>query len=100
MPSRVMIIGLDGVPDVRPGDDLAALIESARIVRMDRGIIIAETHHGFICANAGVDASNVAGEEAVCLLPLDPDASAARLRAALRERTGVDAPVIISDTFG
>jgi coenzyme F420-0:L-glutamate ligase/coenzyme F420-1:gamma-L-glutamate ligase len=76
------------------------LREARRIVRMDRGVLIAETRHGFICANAGVDASNVAGAEAVCLLPLDPDASAARLRAALRERTGVDAPVIISDSFG
>ena len=76
------------------------LRESRRIVRMERGLVIAETSHGFVCANAGVDASNVAGKEAVCLLPLDPDASAARLRAALRERTGVDAPVIISDSFG
>ena len=163
MPSQVSIIGLDGIPDVRPGDDLAALIlagveasgealrdgdllvvthkvvskaegrvvdlrtvepselarrhaaafdrdprhiemvlcESRRIVRMDRGIIIAETYHGFICANAGVDASNVAGtDEAVCLLPRDPDASAAALRAALRAGTGVDVPVVISDSFG
>ena len=163
MPSRVTVIGLDGVPDVRPGDDLAALIEaalaasgealqdgdllvvthkivskaegrvvelatvetsdlarrhaaryerdprhievvlreSARIVRMDRGIIIAETYHGFICANAGVDASNVTGtDEAVCLLPRDPDASAAALREALRAGAGEDVPVVISDSFG
>src|SRR6185437_6373774 len=53
------------------------LRESKRIVRMDRGIIIAETRHGFICANAGVDASNVDGREVVCLQPVDPDASAA-----------------------
>jgi coenzyme F420-0:L-glutamate ligase/coenzyme F420-1:gamma-L-glutamate ligase len=59
------------------------LRESKRIVRMDRGIIISETHHGFVCANAGVDASNVPGDETVCLLPLDPDASARRLRDAL-----------------
>jgi coenzyme F420-0:L-glutamate ligase/coenzyme F420-1:gamma-L-glutamate ligase len=75
------------------------LRESARIVRMDRGLIIAETAHGFICANAGVDASNIAGDT-VCLLPRDPDASAATLRAALRERVGLDLPVVISDSFG
>ena len=75
------------------------LRESARIVRMERGIIICETRHGLICANAGVDASNVA-KETVCLLPRDPDASAARIRAGLRERTGADVAVIISDSFG
>ncbi|MGI8687187.1 MAG: coenzyme F420-0:L-glutamate ligase [Thermomicrobiales bacterium] len=75
------------------------LRESVRIVRMERGILICETRHGFICANAAVDASNVAGET-VCLLPRDPDASAARIRAVLRERTGTDVAVIISDTFG
>lgn len=75
------------------------LRESARIVRMERGIIICETHHGLICANAGVDASNVA-PETVCLLPRDPDASAARIRAGLKERTGATVAVIVSDTFG
>jgi len=75
------------------------LRESVRIVRMERGIIISETRHGLICANAAVDASNVAGET-VCLLPRDPDASAARIRAGLRERTGADVAVIISDSFG
>ncbi|CAN5750070.1 coenzyme F420-0:L-glutamate ligase [soil metagenome] len=76
------------------------LRETRRIVRMDRGIIISETHHGFVCANAGVDASNVPGDETVCLLPLDPDASAARLRHSLAAYTGVDPAVIISDSFG
>lgn len=76
------------------------LHESKRVVRMDRGILIAETHHGFICANAGVDASNVPGEEVVCLLPRDPDASARRLREALAERVGVRVPVIVTDSFG
>lgn len=161
MPPRVTITGLDGVPEVHPGDDLATLVldavaasgetlrdgdllvvthkivskaenqlidlravtpsdlarrhaerwgkdprqieivlrEAARIVRMQHGLIIAETHHGFVCANAAVDASNVASEF-VCLLPNDPDASAARLRADLRERTGLDLPIIISDSFG
>jgi coenzyme F420-0:L-glutamate ligase/coenzyme F420-1:gamma-L-glutamate ligase len=76
------------------------LRESARIVRMDRGIIISQTRHGFVCANAGVDASNVAGEDVVCLLPRDPDASAAGLRAALGRATGADLAVIITDSFG
>ena len=76
------------------------LRESRRIVRMERGLIIAETHHGFVCANAGVDASNLPGDDRVCLLPVDPDASAARLREALAARTGSDLAVIISDSFG
>ena len=71
------------------------LRESRRIVKMDRGVLIADTHHGFVAANAGVDQSNVAGEDRVTLLPRDPDASACRLLAQL----GCGA-VIISDTFG
>jgi coenzyme F420-0:L-glutamate ligase / coenzyme F420-1:gamma-L-glutamate ligase len=158
---RIEIIGLDGVPEVRPGDDLAPMIldavaatgealrdgdllvvthkivskaegqlvdlrtvepsdlarrhaarwdkdprqievvlrEAARIVRMANGIIIAETRHGFVCANAAVDASNVESDF-VCLLPEDPDASAARLREGIRARAGLDIPIIISDSFG
>jgi coenzyme F420-0:L-glutamate ligase/coenzyme F420-1:gamma-L-glutamate ligase len=76
------------------------LRESRRIVRMERGLVIAETHHGFVCANAGVDASNVPGDDMVCLLPLDPDASAARLREALVTRMGSELAVIVSDSFG
>ena len=76
------------------------LRESRRIVRMERGVIISETHHGFVCANAGVDASNVPGEEVVCLLPLDPDASAARIRDALVARSGGDVAVVVSDSCG
>ena len=75
------------------------LQESKRIVRMDRGVLIAETRHGFTCANAAVDASNVA-PDTVCLLPLDPDASAAALREELSQRFGVAPGVIISDSFG
>ena len=159
---QLTITGITNIPEVRPGDDLAALIlvgcdasgvslangdvlvvtqkvvskaegrlvdlrsvepsdlairyaeawgkdprhievvlqESKRIVRMDRGIIISETQHGFVCANAGVDASNVPGEHVVALLPLDPDGSARRLRQEIREGTGQDVPVIISDSFG
>jgi coenzyme F420-0:L-glutamate ligase / coenzyme F420-1:gamma-L-glutamate ligase len=76
------------------------LRESKRLVKMDQRTIIAETHHGFVCAHAGVDESNVAGEEVVALLPVDADASAQRLRQDMRERTGVELAVIISDTFG
>ncbi len=76
------------------------LRESRRIVRMDRGIIISETHHGFVCANAGVDASNVPGDDVVCLLPLEPDASAAKLREKLAANAGGELAVIISDSFG
>ncbi len=148
-PAELRLLALGGIPEVRPGDDVAWLIgdaiersgtgleagdilvvthkivskaegrlvrlaeiepspvarrfaerygkdprqvevvlrESRRIVRMDRGVLIAETEHGLICANAGVDASNVA-PDTVCLLPLDPDASAARLRAEIGKRFG------------
>jgi coenzyme F420-0:L-glutamate ligase / coenzyme F420-1:gamma-L-glutamate ligase len=153
----VRVLPVEGIPEVRPGDDLAALVaeaadvraddivvvthkivskaegrlvdlrtvepsalakafaarhgkdprqievvlrESRRIVRMDRGLIISETHHGFVCANAGVDASNVPGDEVVCLLPVDPDASSARLRETLAQRAGSDLAVIVSDSFG
>ncbi len=157
--SGLEVLPVAGIPEVRPGDDLSALImraagdglragdvlvvthkivskaegrlvdlrrvepsalakgfaerygkdprqievvlrESRRIVRMDRGLIISETHHGFVCANAGVDASNVPNRETVCLLPLDPDASAARLRVTLTERLGFDLAVLVTDSFG
>jgi coenzyme F420-0:L-glutamate ligase/coenzyme F420-1:gamma-L-glutamate ligase len=159
--TEVRLIGLDGVPEVVPGDDVARLAieaaargvaladgdvlvvtqkiiskaegrlvdlatvepselaqrfaaawkkdarqvevvlrESARIVRMERGIIISQTHHGFVCANAGVDLSNVPGGQVACLLPRDPDGSARALREALRARLGVEVAVIISDSFG
>jgi coenzyme F420-0:L-glutamate ligase/coenzyme F420-1:gamma-L-glutamate ligase len=76
------------------------LRETKRVVKMAQRTIISETHHGFVCAHAGVDESNVAGEGTVALLPVDADASASRLRQGIRERTGVDLAVIISDTFG
>jgi coenzyme F420-0:L-glutamate ligase/coenzyme F420-1:gamma-L-glutamate ligase len=75
------------------------LSESKRIVRMERGVLISETEHGFVCANAGVDTSNVA-EGRVSLLPKDPNASARRIRAALEKAFGVGLAVIVSDTFG
>jgi len=73
--------------------------ESRRVVRMDRDILITETRHGFVCANAGVDASNVP-PGFVTVLPADPDASAERLCVALRTRFGCAVAVIVSDTFG
>ncbi|MPZ68128.1 MAG: coenzyme F420-0:L-glutamate ligase [Actinobacteria bacterium] len=132
------IVPVAGIPEVTPGDDLAALIvatgtqlrdgdvivvaqkivskaearivpgsdrrsaardESLRILRRSGDMIISETRHGFVCANAGVDASNVEGDH-VLLLPLDPDLSARRLRAALKHLTGADVAVIVADTFG
>lgn len=75
------------------------LQQSRRIVRSDH-VLIAETRHGFVCANAGVDHSNVPGEDVVTLLPRDPDQSAKKLADALRELTGKRVAVIISDTFG
>jgi coenzyme F420-0:L-glutamate ligase / coenzyme F420-1:gamma-L-glutamate ligase len=75
------------------------LRESKRIVRMDHGVIICETRHGLVCANAGVDASNVPGER-LMLLPVDPDASARRIREGIKRETGADVAVIVSDTFG
>ena len=78
------------------------LREAVRVVRMERGVIITETRHGFVCANGGIDASNVGPRsgDLVTLLPADPDASADAIRAAVRSRFGVDVPVIVSDSFG
>lgn len=78
------------------------LREARRVVRMANGVIITETPHGFICANGGIDASNVgpASGNVVTLLPSDPDASAAAIRAAITARLGHDLPVIVSDSFG
>lgn len=136
----ISITPLPGIPEVRPGDDLGALIadaagherleegdvlvvahkvvskaegrllpgsdrrvaalaESVRVLRRQKEMVISETRHGFVCANAGVDASNVEGDNVV-LLPLDPDLSARRLRARLENLLGVEVAVIVSDTFG
>src|SRR6476619_3787337 len=78
------------------------LREARRVVRMEHGVLITETRHGFICANGGVDASNVGPDsgQVVTLLPVDPDASAGRIRSAVRDRFGVDLAVIVSDSFG
>ena len=101
--------------DVEPGERARALAaehdkdpravqvvldESAEVLRAERGVLICETRHGFVCANAGVDASNAAGEDELVLLPEDPDASARALRARIAELRGVRPAVIVSDSFG
>jgi len=77
-----------------------ALRESRAIIRRKNGVLITETHHGFLCANSGVDISNVSGGSHALLLPEDPDRSAAKLRRALKKKMGHDIPVIITDSFG
>ncbi|MFN2586683.1 MAG: coenzyme F420-0:L-glutamate ligase [Actinomycetota bacterium] len=135
--TELRVAPVAGLPEIRPGDDLAALIaraadledgdvvvvtqkvvskaegrvvpesqrdeavagEARRVLRRSGDMVIAETGHGFVCANAGVDASNVPGD-GVVLLPLDPDLSARRIRSRLAALAGVDVAVIVSDTFG
>ena len=140
MTGRIEVLAVAGLPEVRPGDDLAALVagavdlvdgdvvvvtqkvvskaedrlvdidpevghrplverESVRILRRRGDLVIAETEHGFVCANAGVDLSNVEAGKAA-LLPVDSDRSARRIRDALRHRFSVDVAVVVSDTFG
>jgi coenzyme F420-0:L-glutamate ligase / coenzyme F420-1:gamma-L-glutamate ligase len=104
------VVSLDGVEPSEAARELAGdedprrleviLRESARIVRSRPPLVIAETRHGFVCASAGVDASNAAGPGTLVLLPLDPDASAARIRLGLLERAGRTVGVVVSDSFG
>lgn len=77
-----------------------ALRESRAVIRRKNGVLITETHHGFLCANSGVDVSNVNGGDHALLLPEDPDRSAANLRRELKKQTGLAIPVIITDSFG
>jgi coenzyme F420-0:L-glutamate ligase / coenzyme F420-1:gamma-L-glutamate ligase len=76
------------------------LDESEHVLRAERGVLICRTRHGFVCANAGVDTSNSAGAGSLVLLPRDPDGSARRIRARLRELTGANVAVLITDSFG
>jgi coenzyme F420-0:L-glutamate ligase/coenzyme F420-1:gamma-L-glutamate ligase len=144
MTNELRVVPVPGLPEVRPGDDLAGMVasaceaaiglhdgdvvvvtqkvvskaegrlvdidpetghrpiveaESVRILRRRGDLVIAETEHGFVCANAGVDLSNVEAGQAA-LLPEDPDRSARRIRDALTHRFGVEVAVIVSDTFG
>jgi coenzyme F420-0:L-glutamate ligase / coenzyme F420-1:gamma-L-glutamate ligase len=104
------VVSLDGVEPSEAARELAGvedprrleviLREAARIVRSRPPLVIAETRHGFVCASAGVDASNAAGPGTLVLLPLDPDASATRIRLGLLERTGCRVGVVVSDSFG
>ena len=141
-PVKLEIFGIEGLPEIEAGDDLAGLIaeaaeladgdvvvvtqkivskaenamvtvdpddplshkpvveqESVRVLRRRGDLVISETKHGFVCANAGVDRSNTAPDE-VALLPDDPDRSARRIRDGIRARAGVEVGVVVSDTFG
>jgi coenzyme F420-0:L-glutamate ligase/coenzyme F420-1:gamma-L-glutamate ligase len=103
-------VRLDGVEPSARARELAAgedprrleviLREAARVVRVRPPLVIAETPHGFVCASAGVDASNAPEAGTLVLLPLDPDASACRIRARLRELSGRSVGVVVSDSFG
>jgi coenzyme F420-0:L-glutamate ligase/coenzyme F420-1:gamma-L-glutamate ligase len=101
--------------DVRPGErarelavqldkdprQVQVILDSTReVLRASHGVLICVTHHGFVCANAGVDASNVPGDDLVVTLPLDPDRSARSIRARLRELTGTAPAIVITDSFG
>lgn len=77
-----------------------ALTESVEVLRAERGVLITRTHHGFVCANAGIDSSNLAAPGTVALLPRDPDASARRIRSEIESACGARPAVVISDSFG
>ena len=86
--------------DKDPRQVQVVLDESAEVLRAERGVLVCRTRHGFVCANAGVDASNAGAPDTLVLLPVDPDASARALRAGLRERAGVGVAVVVTDSFG
>jgi coenzyme F420-0:L-glutamate ligase/coenzyme F420-1:gamma-L-glutamate ligase len=95
---RALELARDGDKD--PRHVQVVLDETRALLRAERGVLICETHNGFVCANAGVDASNVPGADQVVLLPVDPDASARALRQLLHELLGVSPGVLITDSFG
>jgi coenzyme F420-0:L-glutamate ligase/coenzyme F420-1:gamma-L-glutamate ligase len=95
---RAVALGLAHGKD--PRHVQVVLDESLEVVRADAGRLICRTRHGYVCANAGVDASNAGAPETLVLLPLDPDASARRLRARLRAALGVTPAVVVTDSFG
>ena len=104
------VVPLDGIEPSERARELAGatdprrieviLREAREIVRTRPPLVIAETRHGFVCASAGVDASNAGAPDLLVLLPVDPDASARRLREAIRELAGIDVGVVVSDSFG
>lgn len=89
-----------GAMDKDPALVELVLQESQELIRAERGVLISRTHHGFVCANAGIDLSNVDGGQTACLLPRDPDGTARVLYEGLRQRLGFPVPVLISDSFG
>jgi coenzyme F420-0:L-glutamate ligase / coenzyme F420-1:gamma-L-glutamate ligase len=93
-------IDLAATLDKDPRHVQIVLEESRQVLRASRGVLICVTHHGFVCANAGVDASNVPGDESLVLLPQDPDTSARKLRRNLRKITGAAPAILITDSFG
>jgi coenzyme F420-0:L-glutamate ligase/coenzyme F420-1:gamma-L-glutamate ligase len=95
---RALAIGASHGKD--PRHVQVVLDEAETIVRERPGVLICRTRHGFVCANAGVDGSNAGGADRLILLPIDPDASARALRAAIRERTGTSPAIVITDSFG
>jgi coenzyme F420-0:L-glutamate ligase / coenzyme F420-1:gamma-L-glutamate ligase len=92
--------GLAGALDKDPRFVQLVLDESRSVIRADRGVLIVETGEGWICANAGIDTSNVRGHETVVLLPEDADASARRIRREISEESGVSPAVVVADSFG
>ncbi|HTZ87229.1 MAG TPA: coenzyme F420-0:L-glutamate ligase [Solirubrobacteraceae bacterium] len=101
--ARELTAQLDGEGVALPRDPRVVQVvldQSAEVVRAERGVLICRTRHGFVCANAGVDASNAPDNDTLIVLPSDPDASARQLRARLRELTGARVAVLISDSFG
>ena len=103
--TELTISPVRGLPELRAGDGdprriEVVLREAQRVVRTRGSLVIAETRHGFICASAGVDASNAPEPGTLVLLPVDPDASAAQLRVRLHELTGREVGVVVSDSFG
>jgi len=92
--------GADEAQERDPRAVQVVLDESVEILRAERGVLICRTRHGFVCANAGVDASNAAERDSLILLPRDPDASARRIRSRLLALTGATVGVLISDSFG
>jgi coenzyme F420-0:L-glutamate ligase / coenzyme F420-1:gamma-L-glutamate ligase len=98
-PSR-RAVELARAHDKDPRQVQVVLDESVELLRADHGVLISRTRHGFVCANAGVDASNAGEDDVLVLLPVDPDGSARTLRAALEEATGVRLAVVVTDSFG
>ena len=95
---RAKTMAAEGNKDPRQLE--VVLRETKAILRWERGVLICETHHGFVCANAGVDRSNAGQPDAVVLLPVDPDASAGRIRDEIARRASARVAVVVTDTFG